>query len=194
MCIRDRSWGADWTYWDGERSAEVQAEDRLKTGFRNSGSRMTNEKKCLLTKRITHSMLDCVEKFIETFPYSEWWRYIGSMKPRQPRIMRKVPTWASNCRTIRGFDQIINQSAYESGLFYSLKFSNSNLYTNRPSSRKEAEWRTNGKTFIYIGVRNRRTSRQNLWCRIWCGTGCADGAGSLQPCSMWDLHLSLIHI
>lgn len=35
----------------------------------------------------------------------------------------------------------------------------SNLYTTRPSSRREAEWRTNGKTFIYIGVRNRRTSR-----------------------------------
>ena len=51
------------------------------------------------------------------FSYSEWWRYIGSRKPRQPRI-RKVPAWASN-RTIRGLIYDINiQSAYGGLIFF----------------------------------------------------------------------------
>ncbi len=39
---------------------------------------------CMLVHRYKNSILCRIS-------YSEWWRYIGPMKPRQP-LMRKVPT------------------------------------------------------------------------------------------------------
>lgn len=47
-----------------------------------------------------------INSILHRFSYSEWWRYIGSMKPRQPQpiVGRCHPERVS--RTIRGFDDL----------------------------------------------------------------------------------------
>ena len=57
--------------------------------------------------------------YIEKFSYSEWWRYIGPVKPRQPLYIKEganLSDKTAKClRTIRGsvmYDPLISMSGF----------------------------------------------------------------------------------
>lgn len=66
--------------------------------------------------------------------YSEWWRYKGSVKPRQPLSYEGRCQPERVCRTIRGFDYrviIVSPLMFVSGLFDSFKNNNTNRKEKR---------------------------------------------------------------